>query len=197
MIASLSLGLSQTASAQNNGNGPPTVDVNIVSSDSPIQVEIPTPLDTTVVSMPDVTVGNTVDVNVVGGIKSSVEYRQDEKCLSGLHSDGEGKCHFSVPAGKVLRIEKVTGQVFGPKLKYVTVANVSGKQIYLIPKILKVRDFERVYEADSAGYAVDTNAFINYGGQVRDIVVTLYLDEDDGGGYSCSTSGRLFDAPSP
>jgi hypothetical protein len=76
MIASLSLGLSQTASAQNNGNGPPTVDVNIVSSDSPIQVEIPTPLDTTVVSMPDVTVGNTVDVNVVGGIKSSVEYRR-------------------------------------------------------------------------------------------------------------------------
>jgi hypothetical protein len=134
---------------------------------------------------------------LVVSIESSVEYRQDEKFLSGLHSDGEGKCHFSVPAGKVLRIEKVTGQVFGPKLKYVTVANVSGKQIYLIPKILKVRDFERVYEADNAGYAVDTNAFINYGGQVRDIVVTLYLDEDDGGGYSCSISGRLFDAPSP
>ncbi len=32
MIASLSLGLTQTATAQNNGKGPPTIDTNVVNT---------------------------------------------------------------------------------------------------------------------------------------------------------------------
>ncbi len=142
----------------------------------------------------DVNVVNTPDVSVVS--TPALEVYQEYDPASGGPSAFK-YCFFDVPPGKILQIEKITGQFSGTTgaITFLTVRNEpgGGEFTYLFPRSLKTGPANGIYEALNGGYAADTN-WRDDGGSLRDIEVIVRFDST-AQSVICRLIGRLFDAP--
>ena len=135
---------------------------------------------------------NPVSLIVENAALTTVEpYLEEGVCLA--IGPAGGFCLFEVPAGKILRIEKVSGfSGMGVaeivQVQFQSSAEPGSKRLNLIP-----RAHREFFEADNGGYATDANAFPD---GTSDIRVEVRADGSLGGSLlTCYISGRLFDAP--
>jgi hypothetical protein len=106
-----------------------------------------------------------------------------------------GFCYFDVPAGKILRIERITGYARAGNVNHLVVqAPIDG---YFIPETNS--DGSACYfEEYGPIYASDTNGQVDASGVQRDFRVIVFTDGSSTSGLTGTSAyviGQLFDEP--
>ncbi|RZW15520.1 MAG: hypothetical protein EX260_10175 [Desulfobulbaceae bacterium] len=103
-------------------------------------------------------------------------------------------CYFDVPAGKILRIESISGRHTGADQPAAYMLLEAAGPTHFLPTFsINLGTASYVFEAKPVGYAFDSNDYLNG----ADFQVSGY-SAPSGSNFNtvnCSVSGRLYDAP--
>ncbi len=149
--------------------------------------------DVNVVDTPDVNVANTPDVNVTLTPYSEIVVCESNTPITAL-------CYFDVPAGKILKIEKVSGVLRLGNINYLILQSKVGDSVqatsHFIPTVTGPHGGSDnfIYEASGLAYAKDSDWITDGQGKSRDFRVVINTNPGSTTGVvgRCSVIGQLF-----